>query len=213
MKNFNNKEMMEAINKGFHGYEKVVDREIHYVYLNKSKRYQELVLKPHAKNFMHLCGVKYYSPKGKKLKVDEFYIGLKRGRLTPNGLRKADATTDLKIGVLPELNQLTYCDSLRIIDTPTTYAKNYFTHAIRTRRKIFVLGLECEGKSGHFVPKSLLNIKSDPRTKAIASGHQVHCIYSVDISTKNIQIICKNADFIEYEKSNTYAYKSAPQPA
>lgn len=208
MKNMNNKEMMEAINKGFHGYEKVVDQEIHYVYLNKSNRYQELIFKPHARNFMHLCGVFYYSSKGKKLRSDEFYDGLKGGLLSPGGLRKKDSTTNLKLAVISELHKLTCCSNLRIIDTKTVYLYNVFTHAIRTRKKIFTLGLEHEGRSGHFVPKSLLNMK---KGISISSGHPVHCIYSVDLNTKTMHTICKHPDFEEYEKKRPYTYKVVPQ--
>jgi len=212
MKNLNNKEMMEAINKGFHGYEKVVDQEIHYVYLHKkTKRYQELIFKPHANNFMHLCGVNFVGSKGKKLRPDEFYDGLRKRNLAPSGLRKRDSYTDLKLAVIPEFDLLTSCDSLRIIDTVTVYLKNNFTHAIRTRKQIFALGLEHEGKFGHFVPKSLINTKSDPKTKSMSSGHIVHCIYSVDIDTKNIRIICRTKEFLDYETKHNYPYKGALQ--
>lgn len=204
VKNFTDKETMSAVQKGFYGYEKVVDREIHYVYLNKSGRYNELVMKPHSTNFMHLCGVYYLDSRNKKLSAEKFYEGLTNKKLSYQGIKHKDGYTNLKLAVLPELHSLTSCNDLRIVDTPTTYEQNSFTHAIKTRRKIFVLGLEEEiNPHPHFVPKSLLNTKSLPH---IDSGHQVHCIYILDVSTRNRTVICKDSDFTEYEKKKSYIY-------
>jgi len=204
VKRFTNKETMSAVQKGFFEYEKVVDKEIHYVYLNKSGRYNELIMKPHSANFMHLCGVHYLDSRNKKLNPEKFYEGLRNSMLSYQGIRHADGYTNLKLAVLPELHSLTSCKDLRIVDTPTTYEKNSFTHAIKTRRKIFVLGLEEEvNPLPYFVPKSLLNTKSLPH---IDSGHQVHCIYTLDVSTRNKNILCKDQDFVKYEEEKSYTY-------
>lgn len=202
-KNFTNKEALTAINKGFEAYELVVDRQIHYVYLNKSGRYEELILKPHSSNFLHLCGINYFNSQNRKLNANNFYQGLKEKKISYQGVRKKDATTNLKLAVLPELRSLMSCDHLRVVDKPTVYDKNSFSHAIKTRRKIFALGLEEERELPHFIPKSLLNAKTLPH---IDAGHQVHCIYSIDISTRKRIILCKDTAFENYEEENTYTY-------
>lgn len=203
LKKYTNKEALSSIQKGFEGYEKIVDKQIHYVYLNKSGRYKELILKPHSRNFLHLCGIDYIASNKRKLNAIQFYQALKNKLVSFQGIRIKDETSHLKFAVLPELKSLTSCKELRIVDKTTVYDKNSFTHAIKTRRKIFALGLEEEKELPHFIPKSLLNAKTLPH---IDSGHQVHCIYSIDISSGNRVIICKDPDFITYEQKNSYTY-------
>ena len=203
-KNFSQEEALSSINKGFQAYEKLVDQEIHYVFLNQKKQYEELVLKPHSGNYMHLCGVKYKLSTGKKLKPNEFYEGLKESRLSSKGIVKTDSTTDLKLAILPEIKCLRDCDKIRIVNKPTRYDKNEFSHAIKTRRQVFVLGLEGEEGNAHFVPKSLLSTKT---LSHIDKGCQVHCIYSVDISTRKMVVLCKDPEFLAYEAKKGYTYR------
>lgn len=202
-KNFTNKEALSKISEGFEAYERIVDREIHYVYLNKSGRYEELILKPHSSNFLHLCGIHYVNSQNRKVNANKFYQGLKEKKISYQGIKKKGDTTNLKLAVLPELHSLLSCDQLRIVDKPTKYEKNHFTHAIKTRRKIFALGLEEEQELPHFVPKSLLNAKT---LTHIDAGHQVHCIYSMDISSRERSFLCKHEAFIEHEARNGYTY-------
>lgn len=200
------KRTMEALQKGLAGYEKVVDKEIHYVYL-KDRRYHELVFKPHKRNFMHLCGVEYFKSE-KKVTAYTFYEELKAKRVDIQGIRKK-SYTDQKLEILDQLKDLITCN-LRILDKKTTYSHLTFTHGIRSRKKIFCLALENEETSGHFIPSSLLNLRNNSKGNSIKPGHPVDCIYTVDDKMQSIQILCQTAQFIEYEKTNTYIYKSTP---
>lgn len=206
------KKTMKALNNGQVAYEKIVDKEIHYVYL-KNRQYHELVFKPHKRNFMHLCGIKYKNPKtGRNVKPLEFYDLLKLGGIDFKGLRK-DVFTNQKLDVLDQLSLLLTCN-LKIVDQRTTYLNIDFTHGIRTRKNIFCLALEheIENNSAHFVPLSLLNLRGGPKGNTIKGKHPVDCIYIVDRkSQNNPQIVCKTDEFKEYEKINTYVYKTVHQ--
>ena len=198
------KKTLEALQKGLQAYEKVVDKEIHYVYY-KSGKYYELVFKPHKGNFMHLCGVEYIDPKTKrKYKAIPFYNSLKANKLSPKGIEKK-GYAEQKLQVIDQLKDLTTCN-LRIIDKTTTYLNLVFSHGIRSRKKIFALALE--HASSHYIPTSLLNLRSNPKGNTIDNGHAVHCIYSVD--PKGVVILCKAPEFEEYEKTRAYPYKTTP---
>lgn len=205
----NDKKTLDALQDGLTAYEKIVDKELHYVYF-KNNQYHELIFKPHKRNFLHLCGIDYYDPRtGKKLSANRFYDTLKDMKISPKGIVKK-GYADQKLQIIDQLKDLTTCN-LRIIDQKTVYLKLVFHKAIRSRKQVFALALETESNSHHYIPSSLLNLKTADKGKSIKAGHPVHCIYSVESKTKNIQHLCKTPDFIEYEKTNTYFYKSVLQ--
>lgn len=202
------KKTLETLTDGLAGYELIVDKEVHYVYLKKN-RYHELVLKPHKRNFLHLTGIKYIDVKtGRKVSASKFYDVLKNKKVDPKGIKKT-TYTDQKLQVISHLKELVGCN-LRIIDEQSTYLNLSFSHAIRTRRKVFCLTLE-NFNGDYFVPVSLLNIKNGPKGNTIKSGHPVDCIYIVDKKEKNIQILCRTKQFIDYEEKHGYTYKSNPE--
>lgn len=205
----NDKKTLDALQDGLAAYETIVNKELHYVYY-KNMQYHELVFKPHRRNFIHLCGIDYYDPNtGRKLSAKNFYDTLKSKKVSIKGIVKK-GYADQKLEIIDQLKDLTTC-SLRIIDEKSTYLNLVFYRAIRSRKQVFALALESEVSSGHYVPCSLLNLKNTSKGNSIKSGHAVHCIYSVDSRTNNIQHLCKKTEFIEYEKTNTYLYKGALQ--
>jgi hypothetical protein len=205
----NAKKTIESLKKGQTAYEKVVNQELHYVYLNeKTNTYDELVFKPHKHNFLHLCGINYYDS-GKEVNANQFYDFLKQDRINNDGIQKK-VYADQKLLIIAKLEDLLDCNELRIIDERAVYLKLVFEKAIRSRRQVFGLCLEND-RSGAYFPLSLLNLKSNPKAAPLKKGHPVHCIYSVDSTTRTIRIICNNTDFEEYEKKHTYTYKGVPQ--
>jgi hypothetical protein len=200
------KKVIELITKGFEAYEKVVGKEIHYVFL-KQGRYHEIIFKASKKNFMHLCGVKYQDPKTKRFfKANEFYKAFKNKKLSPAGIiKKPDGTTEQKLQIIQYLKDLTTCN-VRVIDEKTTFLNLSFDKGIRSKRMIFCLALEQIADT--FTPTSLLNLKS-AKGQVLKSGHAIHCIYSVDKTTRNVQILCKTSEFEQYESS--YPYKTEPE--
>lgn len=204
----NDKKTLESLQNGQAAYEKVVNKELHYVYF-KNNKYHELVFKPRKQNFLHLCGIEYYDPKkGNKYSPAQFYDFLKRNKISTKGIVKKESAVQ-KLQIIDQLNDLITCN-LRIIDELSTYLNLVFYRAIRSRRRVFALALAKGNNSGVYVPSSLLNLKGNPKGDTIKSGHPVHCIYSVDSKSKNIHILCKTAEFIEYEKTNKYPYKTVP---
>ncbi|WP_411335137.1 PBECR4 domain-containing protein (plasmid) [Metabacillus indicus] len=194
------KKTMESIKDGFNAYEKIVDKEIHYVYFKENK-YQEIVFKPKKANFMHLCGISY-----KGMRPAQFYNALKTNKVSPkNIIKKSDGSTDQKLQIIKYLNELTTCN-IRIIDERSSYLNFSFDKGIRSRKLIFCLAIE-RINSDTFAPTSLLNLKSN-KGKTVKNGFPVHCIYSVDSSSKDIQIMCKSSEFMQYETNNTYFYKN-----
>lgn len=200
------KKTMESLLDGFNAYEKFVNKEMHYVYL-KNGSYHEIVFKAKKENFMHLCGVKYKDPKTKRiLSANHFYNALKGSKISSKGIqKKPDGTTNQKLQVIKNLNDLTTC-TVRVIDESTSYLNLSFDGALRSRRQVFCVALESIGKKT-FIPSSLLNLKSS-KGQTIKAGYPVHCIYSVDISTKNMHIVCKTPEFVQYEALKTYPYNS-----
>ncbi|MGM1361117.1 PBECR4 domain-containing protein [Bacillus cereus group sp. BceL297] len=208
----NDKQTLDALKKGQAAYEQVINQELHYVFLNKKTNlHHELIFAPKKHHFRHLCGINYYDRNGKKQTANQFYDELKRDRIYMKGLKKEN-TANQKLQIIHELRELTTCRNLSIINERTIHLKLEFDKAIRTRRNVFGIALH-DGGYDFFVPKSLLNLRNNPGGPTLKPGHPVQCIYSVDKKTKDIQILCKTAEFVEYEKTKKYAYKSAPQPA
>lgn len=207
----NDKQTLDSLKKGQEAYEQVVNKEIHYVYLHsKTKLYHELIFTPKKENFLHLCGIDYRDVKtGRGYSPKQFYDLLKKDRINMNGVTKKN-TANQKLQVIHELKDLTACQNLRIVDEKTFFLNLVFDKAIRTRRNVFGLALE-RSYAGSFVPKSLLNLKSNPGGPTLKPGHLVHCIYIVDKKEKNMQVLCRTAEFVEYEKTKTYPYKTVPQ--
>lgn len=202
-KNHSKEEAMEAINKGFFAYQEIVNLELHYVYVNESSQYEELVINASGSNYMHLCGVEY-RPHGKeKYNAKRFYDTLKKKNMSAQWLKKTSAETDLKLSVLPELKCLKECSKIRVIEKPTRLDKVEFPKAIRTKRQVFALGFQNLGRHYRYVPMSLLSLK----TKAnFSKGCQVHCVYSVEQKSGKVTIHSKDDAFTKYEEHQTYPY-------
>jgi hypothetical protein len=78
----NDKRAIEMFVQGLTAYEKVVNKEIHYVYI-KDGSYRELVFKSKKSKFMHLCGVEYQNPKSKQMmKPPQFYAAFKANKVS-----------------------------------------------------------------------------------------------------------------------------------
>ena len=205
----NDQNTLSALQKGQAAYEKIVNKELHYVYL-KNNKYQELVIHPKKHNFLHLCGINYFDPKtGKKYNANQFYDFLKKNKINLQGIVKK-SSAEQKLQIIDQLNDLTKCN-LRIIDDKTTYFNLVFYRGIRSSKRIFALALENESRSDHWVPSSLLNLKNGSKGTTIKKGNPVHCIYSVESKLKIIQPLCKTEEFIEYETKNEYIYRAEPQ--
>lgn len=196
---------MAAIVDGFIAYDKLVDKEIRYVFLDNGK-FKELAFNPQKKNFMHLCGVRY-----KDFSANRFYKAIKgmvAGTTTtpfvPTDLKvKEDGSTDQKLGVIKYLNDLTTCEKLRLINKKGQYLKCSYDKGIRSNRIIFCLGLQNIG--GTFAPTTLLNLKTDKRD-TVDPGLPVHCIYAVDHKKKTKQILDRTPYFISEEQKKAYPY-------
>lgn len=202
----NDNKTLISLHKGQAAYEKVINKQLYYVYF-KNNRYYELIVKPKKENFLHLCGIQYFDPKnGERYSAKQFYDFLKKNKISIKGIIKNEAA-DQKLQIIDQLIDLTTCN-LRIIDEKHTYLNLLFFKAIRSRRKVFALALENKNFSDEYVPSSLLNLKSNPKGDTINSGYPVHCIYSMDSKTKHIHFFCRTAEFISYEKTNTYPYKT-----
>lgn len=208
----NDTKTLSSLKSGQAAYETVVDKEIHYVYLNeKSNTYHELVFKAHKHNFLHLCGVDYYDPKTRrKYSAKQFYEFLKTNRISIEGIKKK-GYSDQKLQIISQLKDLTRCETLRIIDKETVYLNLVFDRAIRSRRKVFGLALENDRHSGCFFPLSLINLKSNPKGDTLDKGHPVQCIYTVESKARVVKHLCRTLAFKEYEEKNTYHYKGVLQ--
>ncbi|MDW0110219.1 PBECR4 domain-containing protein [Sporosarcina aquimarina] len=166
-----NKTIMK-LQQGLTAFERVVNKEIHYVYF-KEGLYQELVFKPKKANFMHLCGVEYQNPITKQMmKPTQFYAALKSNKVSPKGILKK-SFTDQKLQIINCLEDLTKC-TVSIIDERTVYLNLSFQKAIRSRKQIFCLSL-ISTQNEIYVPNSLLNLRSD-KGKNIHKGYPVSCM-------------------------------------
>ncbi|MEJ8306401.1 PBECR4 domain-containing protein [Saccharibacillus sacchari] len=186
-----------------HHYDKLLNKEIHYVY-KKEGKYHELILKSGKANFAHFFGVKYIDPKtNREFNSASIYSALKKNKLSPEGIKKkADGTTDQKLEVVPSLDQILTCN-LRILGNGT-YLKLEYDAAIRTSKAIFCIALT-QINDGCFAPKSLLNLKSS-KSNTIGAGYPVHCVYEV-LDDKEIFKYCEHQDFILYQETHTYFFR------
>lgn len=192
----NDKRTIEKLQKGLTAFERVVNKEIHYVY-SKERVYQALIFKPKKANFMHLCGVEYQNPITKQImKPAQFYAALKSNKISPKGILKK-SFTDQKLQIINCLEDLTKC-TISIIDERTVYLNLSFEKAIRSRKQIFCLSL-IKAQNEFYVPNSLLNLRSD-KGKHIHKGYPVCCIYSIEKTTMNRTVLC------EVEEFDTRAY-------
>jgi hypothetical protein len=82
----NDKRTNEKLRQGLSAFEKVVNKEIHYVYI-KDGSYHELVFILQKSNFMYLYGVEYQDSKSKQIiKPSQFYAALKANKVSPEGI-------------------------------------------------------------------------------------------------------------------------------
>lgn len=195
-------EIIKKLQNGLTAFERVVNKEIHYVYF-KDGFYQELIFKPKKANFMHLCGVEYQNPITKQLiKPTQFYEALKSNKISPEGILKK-SFTDQKLQIINCLEDLTKC-TVSIIDERTVYLNLSFQKAIRSKKQIFCLSL-VRAQNDFYVPNSLLNLRST-KGKNIHKGYPVCCIYSTDRPSMNTTILCELVGFdtsAYFEKKNT----------
>lgn len=172
------REQIKFILKGFDSFEQIVDKELRFVY-KKNDEYKELIFKAKKSDFMHLCGLKYKDPKNKKyVRAKRFYDLVKRKQISPPSLEaKEDGTTELKLRVIGSLNSI-LSGKVRIIDRSLAFNKVAFDGAIRSSRKIFVLGLY-HGENSVYGPKSLFNLQTLSNDH-FGNGHKVHKIYLIN---------------------------------
>lgn len=171
------RKIMAALQKGFEAFERIVNKEIHYLYL-KGTEVREVVVKAKKEHFMHLCGVKYKDPKTKKsVTAKHFYELLKDDKINPKYLSvKADGTTGQKLQVIGELKSLLTAD-VRVLDGHVTFYNFSFEKGLRSKRQIFALAMVEERRDSEiYVPQSLLHLKSD-KSHALKTSYEVCCIF------------------------------------
>lgn len=196
------KRTMALLEEAVHHYDKLLNKEIHYVY-KKNNKYHKLILKSAQGNFAHLFGIKYIDPKTRReFSSSSIYSSLKKKKLSPAGIqKKADGTTDQKLEVVPYFDQIMTCN-LRVTGSGT-YLNLHYDAAIRTNRSLFCMTLFCTD-SGHFVPKSLLNLQSG-KSNTIGSGYPVHCVYEISGNGEIVKF-CEHEDFSLFIATYGYAY-------
>lgn len=168
---------MAAFQKGFEAFERIVNKEIHYLYL-KGTEVREVVVKAKKEHFMHLCGLKYKDPKTKKpVTAKHFYELIKDDKINPKYLIvKADGTTGQKLQVIGELKSLLTAD-VRVLDGHVTFYNFSFEKGLRSKRQIFALAMIEEKRDSEiYVPQSLLHLKSD-KSHALKTSYEVCCIF------------------------------------
>jgi len=170
------------IREGFEAFEKVVDKEIRYIY-KKNNAYKEIILKAKKADFMHLCGMKYKHPqKGGFVSAKHFYTLIKSRNISADFLEeKKDGTTALKLGVLKHLEEL-LSGNVRIIDGEIVFANGRFDGAIRSSKMIFALALYQE-RGTTFGPKSLFNLKTS--NNSFKNSYEVHKVYLVNKNSES----------------------------
>lgn len=171
------RKIMAALQKGFEAFERIVNKEIHYLYL-KGTEVREVVVKAKKEHFMHLCGMKYKEPKTKKpVTAKHFYELIKDDKINPKYLIvKADGTTGQKLQVIGELKSLLTAD-VRVLDGYVTFYNFSFEKGLRSKRQIFALAMIEEKRDSEiYVPQSLLHLKSD-KSHALKTSYEVCCIF------------------------------------
>ena len=171
------RKIMAALQKGFEAFERIVNKEIHYLYL-KGTEVREVVVKAKKEHFMHLCGLKYKDPKTKKpVTAKHFYELIKDDKINPKYLIvKADGTTGQKLQVIGELKSLLAAD-VRVLDGHVTLYNFSFEKGLRSKRQIFALAMIEEKRDSEiYVPQSLLHLKSD-KSHALKTSYEVCCIF------------------------------------
>lgn len=171
------RKIMAALQKGFEAFERIVNKEIHYLYL-KGTEVREVVVKAKKEHFMHLCGMKYKEPKTKKpVTAKHFYELIKDDKINPKYLIvKVDGTTGQKLQVIGELKSLLTAD-VRVLDGYVTFYNFSFEKGLRSKRQIFALAMIEEKRDSEiYVPQSLLHLKSD-KSHALKTSYEVCCIF------------------------------------
>lgn len=190
---------IECIRKGFSAYEEFVDKQVRYVY-KKENNYKEIIFHAKKTDFMHLCGVKYKDPKSKKcVSAKHFYSLVKSNKISPDFLiEKPDGTTDLKLDVIRYINDV-LSGNVRVIDEGIVFANSRFDGAIRTRKKVFALGMSQKSEQTFF-PNSLLNLKSN-KDNAFKNSYEVHKVYCMDKSGEELTVFFESNEYQETHKN------------
>lgn len=171
------RKIMVALKKGLEAFELLVNKEIHYLYLN-GNAVKELVVKAKKEQFLHLCGIKYKDPKTKKfVTARHFYELVKDDKINPKYLVvRKDGTTEQKLQVIGELKSLLTAD-VRVLDGQVTFYNFSFEKGLRSKRQIFALAMIEERRDSEiYVPQSLLHLKSD-KSHALRTSYEVCCIF------------------------------------
>lgn len=203
------KRTLLLLQRGLAAYEKIKNKELHYVYL-KDGKYHELVFTPKKEHFLHLCGLDYINPKTKKpLSAKDFYGLVKKGRVSLHNIAKGNHA-DQKLQIIDQLDALLSCN-VRVLDTKTTSLKLTFYRGLRTGKAIFCLALVEANEyrpTGKYVPLSLLDIRRNHFSGPdIPKGHPVHCVYLVEEKSRVVEVLCMKEDFVAYESKKSYPYE------
>ncbi|WP_071154457.1 PBECR4 domain-containing protein [Planococcus faecalis] len=203
------KRTLLLLQRGLEAYEKLKNKELHYVYL-KNGKYRELVFTPKKEHFLHLCGLNYINPKtNKPSSAKDFYGIVKKGKMNLRNINKGQHS-DQKLQIIDQLDALLSCN-VRVLDTKTTSLNLTFYRGLRTGKAIFCLALTEADEykpTGEYVPLSLLDIRRNHFSgPAIPKGEPVHCVYLVHEKSREVEIISKNEDFVTYESRKNYLYE------
>lgn len=192
----------ESILRGYECYQRIAEKNIHYVF-GENANYQEIVVCAKKSNFMHLCGIKYFSAEDKKIVNGiHFYSLLEDRSLTASGIiQKRDGSTDQKLQVIDALGKLTNCGNLRIINQRMAFLNFSFAAGIRSRKRVFCVALE--KYNGVYTPVSLLNMKRE--LNQIAKGLPVHCIYEMD-DKHDLHVMDRTDEFLQDTSKKPYVY-------
>jgi hypothetical protein len=200
------KQIINKIMQAFRSYRNLEDKTYIYVFFNnKNKKYEEVPVFYGKENFLHLTGIDYRDPKGKKMNGTDFYSLLE----SPTPLIESNVVvkqeTQLKMEVISHISELDKCGPLKVINEKLHMLKSNSNGALRSRKMIFALGFEQIGLKK--IPKTLLNLRTMGK---IQSGHSVLCIYNPrDPSTSKYYscIICKSPGFDDLFKNSPYPFK------
>lgn len=151
-----------------------------YIYLknNHSKTIPVVFLK---RNFMHLCGVKYYVH-GIKYNASNFYKALKKNRVSQKQLSpRKNGTTGQKLSVINEL-PLLIKPGVRITGEGN-FLHLKFSNALRSSKAILATTLI--HNKAEMVPQSLLSLKGNNKSKSKVFMKSYKVIYLKQINIIN----------------------------
>lgn len=131
------------------------NKDITYIYINKSGGRDTLTITFMQQNFMHMCGILAYEG----FHSGDFYEHALAGRLMKDRFRIANVQHFVsKMKAIKNLKELMEQKDIGVVDNNVVYKRYDFGQMVRTKEDLISIGTVDDSKTRKKVPLTLINI-------------------------------------------------------